>query len=140
LADPVRIVRRYTPEDRPAIDALRARHGYNYWFADPDDEINPLTLVLEEDGKIVAAITARRTIEAFLVIDKTHGSPADRWDIVKQLVDRGSAEAADLGVKEVHIGIPSWQRGWARRLLSLGSLFYDGRFHLLMAAGSRIGG
>lgn len=126
--------------DRPALDALRQNHNPDLWYADPDDEVNFITYVLEEDGKIVSSITARRTVEIFLMVDRTHGDPKQRWDIVRSLIEHASAHSGELGAREIHFGVPANMRGYARRLLSLGSIFLDSRFHLLMAAGSRIGG
>lgn len=140
MAEPVRTIRKYVPSDRPAVDELHRNHSESLWYADPDDEINFLTWVLEEDGKIVAAITARRTVEIFLMLDKTHGDPAKRWDIAKALFAYASERSDELGVREIHFGVPTTLRGYVRRLLKLGSIYLDNRFHLLMAAGSRVGG
>ena len=79
------VIRPYVPADRPAILALRSRHGEEFWFADPDDPINPLTVVAEDEGKIVAAVTARLSVETFLMLDPTYKTSLGRWALLKRL-------------------------------------------------------
>lgn len=134
------IIRRYTPEDRPALLALHEKHGTEFWFADPDDPVNFETWVLEEDGKIISTVTARCTAEAFFMIDKTHGSPADRWRVAQEMLEFSANRANELGLREVHIGVGGNQRGWLRRLLSLPSMFLDSRERVIMGVWHRFRG
>lgn len=124
------------------MDQLHHLHSDDLWYADPDDTANFATWVLEKDGKIVGSMTARKTVEAFMMLDKTNGTPLERWEIAQALIHQASEDIVNIDndIREVHIGVPAKQRGWAKRLLTLPSMFYDGRFNLLMAVGSRIGG
>lgn len=133
-------IREYAPEDEPALRELHGRHDEGLWYAHPDDPINFKTWVLEQDGRIVAAMTARMTAEAFLMLDKTTGTPVDRLANAKALIDFTREYARRIGLREVHIGVPQKIRRWAQRLLSMGSFYADDRIHLLMAVGSRLGG
>jgi hypothetical protein len=135
-----RIIREYYREDRPALDALHASHGKNYWYADPDDEINFVTWVLEEDGKIVASVTARRTAEAFFMLDKSWGTPRERLAATEQLIEHCVNYAHDIGLREIHIGVGANERGWLKRLLKLKSMFLDNRYHILMSVWHRFKG
>ena len=79
------VIRPYVSADRAAILALRAKHGEEFWFADPDDPINPLTVVAEDEGRIVAAVTARLSAEVFLILDPGYGTSLKRWGVLKRL-------------------------------------------------------
>ena len=137
LADKAYTVRRYEPADRPALDALHERHGTDYWYADPDDSINFETWVIEADGKIVCSATARATAEAFLMLDKGYGTPAERWAVTKTMLEFSAHRANELGFREVHIGVALKERGWLRRLLSLPSMFLDDRYRVIMSVWHR---
>jgi hypothetical protein len=131
------VIRRSVAEDRPALDALHLAHGTQYWYADPDDPINFETWVIEVDGKIVCALTARLTAEGFLMLDKSFGTPAERWELTKQMLEHSTQRAHELGFREIHIGVAPNERGWLRRLLSLPSMFLDNRFHVILAVWQR---
>lgn len=133
------VIRRYTPADRESVLRLRGRHDESLWFADPDDPIHFVTFLLEVDGKPVASITGRATIEGFLMIDRSFGTPAARLDAIHALVDVGAAHAASLGVREIHMATdPKW-RGWIRKLLRLRGAFNDNRHHVILSTVARGG-
>lgn len=134
------MIRRYTPADREAVLELRKRHDESMWFADPDDAVNFVTYLLEVDGKPVAAITGRATIEGFLMVDHSFSTPADRLDAVTQLVEVGMKHAASLGVREVHLGVAPDRRGWLRKLLGMRGAFDDPRHHVVLSAAGRLEG
>ena len=133
-------IRRYTPDDRAALDSLHASHGTDFWYADPDDPVNFETWILEDDGKPVCAVTARYTAEAFLMVDKSYGTPRDRWAVINQMIEHMIQRAHELGLREVHIGVNAKQRGWLRKLLSIPSMILDGRFHVVLAVWQRFRG
>lgn len=130
-------IRRYTKDDRPALDALHLSHGPDFWYADPDDPVNFVTWVAEVDGKIVSAVTARYTAEAFFMLDKSYGTPAQRWELTRELIEHSLQYASGIGLREVHIGIGLKQRGWLRRLLSIPSMFLDNRFRVILSVWHR---
>ena len=119
---------------------LHERHDKGLWYADPDDPINVETWVVESGGKLIAAMTGRKTIEAFLMIDRSYGSPMGRWELVKKLIALSETRTDDLGVREVHINVPVRLRGYAKRLLSLDRIFYDDRLHLIASVCGHLGG
>ncbi len=140
MADTTTLIRDYAPADRPALLELHDRHDKALWFADPDDPVNFKTWVVEDNGRIVAAMTARVTAEGFLMLDRETGTPADRLANAKALIGHCQVYAQGIGLREVHIGVPTKIRRWAQRLLKMDSFFLDERIHLLMAVGSRLGG
>ncbi|MBK9968636.1 MAG: hypothetical protein IPP07_28725 [Holophagales bacterium] len=140
MSTSTRVVREYEPADEPALRALHDNHDKGLWYAHPDDPVNFKTWVVEEDGRIVAAMTARMTAEAFLMLDKTTGTPLSRFENARSLIDFTREYAHSIGLREVHIGVPARIRRWAQRLLKMDSFFLDERIHLLMAVGSRLGG
>lgn len=120
--------------------ALRERHDTSFWFADPDDPINFETWLVFDGDKLVASFTARHTIEAFVMLDKQHGTPAERWAMLKMLYDQLDGRCDELGIREVHINVPTKLRGYAKRLLKMPQIFYDDRLHMIAAVTSRLGG
>ena len=131
------LIRRYTPADREAVLKLRKRHDESLWFADPDDPVNFVTFLLEVDGKLVAAVTGRATIEGFLMIDRSFGEPADRLDVISRLIDAGVSHASSVGAREIHIGVNPQKRGWIRKLLSVIGAFDDDRHHVVISTLAR---
>lgn len=126
-------IRRYEPSDLPALLDLRERHDTSLWFADPDDPINFETWLVFDGEKLVASFTARHTIEAFVMLDKKHGTPLDRWEMLKMLYNQLEGRGDELGIREVHINIPKKLLGYAKRLLKMPQVYYDDRLHMLAA-------
>lgn len=126
-------IRKYKPSDREAILNLRERHDTSFWFADPDDPINFETWLVFDDEKLVASFTARHTIEGFVMLDKSHGTPAQRWEILQTLYNQLEGRGDELGIREVHVNIPKRLLGYAKRLLKMPQVFYDDRLHMIAA-------
>jgi hypothetical protein len=131
------VIRPYAPSDRPALLALHAAHGADHWFADPDLQPQVDALVVEADNHLVASLTGRATVEAFLMIDPKHGTPRERWDIVADLVEQGGALARQYGFFETHLFTNDPR--FARRLAGLPAVYPDGRLHLWMNLCQRFG-
>lgn len=130
LGAPTITLRPYAPKDREAILRLHEAHGAGYWFADPDDPINPITLVAEAgDGKLIGAVTGRLCMEAFLMLDPNAGSPAFRWELVQKLMEEGGRLAHQGGIREVHIATPL--KSFAKRLLKLPAMWPERRWRLI---------
>ena len=120
--------------------ALYQSHDTSFWFADPDDPINFETWLVLDGDKLVASFTARHTIEAFVMLDKSHGTPLERWEMLKMLYNQLEGRGDELGIREVHINIPKKLRGYAKRLLKMPQVFYDDRLHMIAAVAARLGG
>lgn len=124
------MIRLYRPSDLAALEQIHgalpsSAAGAPPFFCHPEHPVNSFTLVAEEDGRPVAAATARHTIEAFLLMDQTWGTPGDRWETVRALLTEGTSRARALGVREVHCPVMSYR--FARRLLGLRGAHGDPR-------------
>ena len=119
---------------------LYQRDDTSFWFADPDDPINFETWLVFDGDKLVASFCARHTIEAFVMLDKSHGTPFERWEMLKLLYNQLEGRGDELGIREVHINIPKKLRGYAKRLLKMPQVFYDDRLHMIAAVAARLGG
>lgn len=122
-------VRFVHPSDEEALRQLHERHGRNgAAFADPNDGIHRIYIVAEDGaGRILGAGVGRSTLEVALSLDREAGSPADRWDVVKTLLQNGALVAAGMGFRELHL-FPDHPR-YARRLLTLHGVNEDTRIH-----------
>lgn len=97
-------------------------------FADPNDGIHRVYIVAEDSaGRILGAGVGRSTLEVGLLLDREAGSPADRWDVVRTLLQNGALVAAGMGFRELHL-FPDDPR-YARRLLTLHGVNADTRIH-----------
>lgn len=123
-------IRPYSPRDRAELIRLRAAHGEHFWFADPDGHLQPETLVAEDQGHVVGALTGRHTLEAFLMLDPAWRTPRERWCLVRQLAAEGSRAAWRSGFQEIHLFTSDTR--FARRLATLPAVFPDPRHHLYM--------
>jgi hypothetical protein len=120
-------LRFYEPADRPAFEALRASHSADAWL-DPESVNQPAGLVIEDEGRLVAYGTARRTAEAFLILDSSWGTPKERWCAVRLLAEEGGRYLRRLGLGELHFF--TYDPRFARRLGRLDNVYADNRFHL----------
>lgn len=130
-------IRPYAPADRAAVLALHERHdrspsgkGEGFWFANPDDPLNEITLLAEEDGQLVAAVTGRACLEALLMIDPGWSGPRERFELIQRLIDEGGALAAARGYREVHIATPILR--FAYRLSRLAHVYVERRWKLIL--------
>jgi len=130
-------VRPYLAADRPELlRLLRAQgeaHGTTYYFQDPDDPTTLLTFVAEEDGRLVAVVSARTMAEGFLTFDPQWRGPAEQWATMKRLYSDAILLAEAAGFKEVVAGMPSELRSHGRRLARELGFVYDGRDHLVLS-------
>lgn len=121
-------VRPYEPADRERVLELRAKHGDQFVFADPDDPLNRIYLLLEaEDGELLGAIAGRVTVEAFLMLNKARGCPKLRWEWARQLFEAGSRMAYNMGFGEQHFWVHQRLRSFARRLADIPGFIHEQR-------------
>lgn len=132
-------IRPYAPEDAAAVRALHRLHGEELWFAVPEDPLSVVTHVAEEDGRIIGCVTARATVEGFLMLDPAWKKPRDRWEMARDLIDSVGEACARIGYSEAHIGVNDIFRGFARRLGKEPHVFTDTRHWLIMALWQRFG-
>lgn len=136
-------LRPYAPDDRDAVCELHRKHGEELFFAHPDDPVNVITHVAEDDtsGEIVGCVTARATVEGFLMLDPKWGTPAERWEMSKGLIDSVARACHEGGLSEAHLGVRLDRfPGFARRLAREPNFYLDDkRAWLVMALWERYG-
>jgi hypothetical protein len=68
-------------------------------------------------GEPVAVVLGRVTVEAYLLMDRSWRTPADRWDAIRRMELQGVAQARALGAGEIHCFVPpQLEKTFGRRL------------------------
>jgi len=114
-------VRDATPADLPALQAMHAALGSLYPWPDLTDETFMAVQVVEADGRPVMAVAARRTAEAYLLLDPSWATPGFRYQALERLQAVAMRRLKELHVNDCHALIPPVvERRFGRRLLKLG--------------------
>ena len=116
------LIRRYRPEDEPALRKMHQQQGFAYEFPEINDPIFLTKLVLEDgQGRPVMAVLARLTCELYLLAEPDVGAPRER--LAAFLALHGMAEH-DLGRRGLEDGTcwvpPKIEKSFGRRLARLG--------------------
>lgn len=123
------MLRFYEPSDREAFIGLVAAHP-GIAHMDPDHRTNPKTLLLFDQDKLVAAMTAHATTEAFLAVDQKAGSPKEKWEWIQTLIEAGLRECVGMGYGDVRLATPLQMKRYFDRLMKLRGMHADNeRFH-----------
>ena len=125
-------IRPYVPDDRPAVEELRKAAGEEFWFNDPDSPINVTSLVVEDEGRIVAILTGRLVVEGFLTLDKSYGTPMAKWRMLKRLFREGCLELKRRGLMEAFAAIPRQLESYTGLLEKLPFFKRDNRTRFLI--------
>lgn len=128
-------IRAWEPKDDEQLREIVRRMGQvqtgdegRYIYPDPRHRLHFGTGVVEDDdGKIIASLTGRRTCEAAVVIDPTRCSPRIRWEALKALYRAGAEYAWREGFDEAHAPVPPWLARYGRRLSVELGFQLDGR-------------
>ena len=104
-----------------AVESLKILHsqqGWEYDFPDLDaEEFVVKRAVYDEDGRVVGAVVARKTVELYFLGDPEWRTPRWRLEALKTLHEGVRIELARLGYSDGHIWIPPQvKRGFVRRL------------------------
>jgi len=114
-------IRTYVGDDERALRHVHSAQEMPYEFPELSNPLFLTKLVAERDGKISAASFLRLTAEAYLLVDRERGTPAERWRTVTLLHEVMRGEAARRGLDDVHCWLPPQVAGaFGRRLGSLG--------------------
>jgi len=113
-------MRPYTPADRERVLELREAHGEEFLFPDPDDPLNLAYFLLEDDdGTLLGASVGRLTVESFILVNHSRGTPNDRWEWVRALCEEGARWAHNTGLGEQHFWVHPRLRSFARRVAGI---------------------
>lgn len=119
-------VRPPSPADKEGLLALHLRHGEQFELPDLDSPSNIVACVVEDDeGKMVGAGILHVTTEGHFMLDHGYGTPADRWELARVILEEGFREAKRRGFAEVFVATPRILRGFARRLATLAGFIPD---------------
>ena len=113
-------IRELCAADEKAVVALHAAMGLDYKLP----VVNSLAVkngIFNGTGKPVAVVLGRATTEAYLLLDKSWGTPAERWDAVLRVIAVSQAQARIMGFEDVHVWLPpSIEKTFSRRLKKIG--------------------
>ena len=114
------------PEDAAAIHELYGRHVEQFVFPDPTAPDNLLACVVEdENGLMVGAAILHVTLDGHFLLDKTYGTPADRWKLARVMFEEGCRFARARGFRDGTVAVPRTLRGYIRRLATLAGFIPD---------------
>ena len=119
-------VRAALPGDADAILALHERHGKKFYVPDPAAPDNLIACIVEDEaGLIVGAAILHVTVEGHFLLDKTWGTPADRWKLARAIIEEALRFARLNGFRDVMVATPRVFRGFARKLATLAGFVSD---------------
>ena len=104
--------------DEPAIEGMFEAQGYEYQLPDINSKNMVVRLVAVDDDNVprVAAF-GRRTIEAFILLDKNFATPQERYSTLLRLQNSAFEIGARLGYEDVQALIAApIERRFGRRL------------------------
>lgn len=114
-------IRNYVEEDEEELRRIHSAQQMPYEFPELCNPLFLTKVVAERSGRIAAAGFLRLTAEAYLLVDREGGTPADRWRTVSLLHEVMRGEAVRGGLDDVHCWLPPQVAGaFSRRLAFLG--------------------
>lgn len=119
-------VRPALPGDADVILELHHRHGKEFYVPDPAAPDNMVACIVEDEtGLVVGAGILHVTVEGHFLLDKTWGTPAERWKLARVILEEGFRFARLNGFRDVMVATPRIFRGFARRLAGLAGFVSD---------------
>lgn len=122
------ILRAYEPRDRETVMALMEAKD-DQLILDPSHPANPITVVMEDDGRVVGALVGRIKLEVHLALDHTVGHPAERLDWVRALYEYGVDSLEGIGAPSIEFAAAPKERSWIKRIEKLPFIKRDERVH-----------
>lgn len=123
------ILRAYEPSDREAVMALFYASDERLAVLDPSHPANPVTVVMEDEGRIVAALVGRIKLDVYLALDHKAGSPAERLDWIRALAEYGIEGMEAIGAPDIEFAALPEHRSWIKRIEQLPFAVRDERIH-----------
>jgi hypothetical protein len=129
-------VREYNESDLAQLEAIHASQKFDYAFPDLTNPLFVTKLVLTDadennrqdagaattaNEEIRGAALLRLTAEAYLLLDRTRGTPRERWQSILALHAATQRDAWHRGLEDVHAWLPPpIAKKFGRRLQQLG--------------------
>lgn len=123
------ILRAYEPRDREAVMALFYASDERLAVLDPDHPANPVAVVMEDEGRIVAALVGRIKLDVYLALDHKAGKPAERLDWIRALAEYGMEGMEAIGAPDIEFAALPEHRSWIKRIEQLPFAVRDERIH-----------
>jgi hypothetical protein len=110
-------VRAWCLSDRCRLSRLLRRQPFDYERPRLRSLLGGLVYVDEQDQPVMA-VTARPTVEIFMLADPDWGTPAMRFEALKALHEAVRLELVRLGYEDGHLWLPpAIEKAFARRLM-----------------------
>jgi hypothetical protein len=100
------MIRDYKPEDAAQIEKLHSASGFDYVYRTPDSPLWLIRKVVEIDGKVVQSLCCKLVLNINLVVSPDFGTPLEKWNRLKELVEAAKQEAYEKGLDEAYAVIP----------------------------------
>ncbi len=115
-------IRTYKPSDLGALLRMFEAGNFDYELPDLDSGIFVSKTVLENgNGQVEMALLGRLTVEMYMLLDPTVGTPRERWEKFLKLHEAVEREMRVNGIHDVHAWIPpKIAKSFGRRLAGLG--------------------
>lgn len=123
------ILRAYEPRDREAVMALFYASDERLAVLDPSHPANPVTVVMEDEGRIVAALVGRIKLDVYLALDHKAGKPAERLGWIRALAEYGMEGMEAIGAPDIEFAALPEHRSWIKRIEQLPFAVRDERIH-----------
>ncbi|HEY2496567.1 MAG TPA: hypothetical protein VGK24_05820 [Candidatus Angelobacter sp.] len=113
------IDRKYQKADKPAIEAMFSRQGFEYELPDFDsNNFLARRVLVDAYDRPVMAIGARLTTEGYMLHDPDWETPGWRLAGFEMLHRSMRVELREKGVQDIHIWLPpAIERSFGRRLM-----------------------
>ncbi len=114
-------VRELANADLDKIQDLHLSSGFQYQLPSFEGTAFPVRQVLSDDSGFAMGIFARKTLEAYFIIDPKWRTPAWRWQGFKMLHEQTRLDAISKGYTDVQALIPpEIEKQFGKRLFQLG--------------------
>lgn len=115
------MIRRYQTADKPELEKIFRKQGFEYDFPDVDDPSILSKTVLDKYGMPKMAVLARLTAEAYFLIDPEFGTPQEKWEAFKEIHEAARLDCYARGLDDVYCWMPpAIAKPFGRRLFRLG--------------------
>jgi len=120
-------IRPYTDSELAVLKQIHAGQSFDYPFPDLRHPLFLSKLIVEDHaGRAVMASLARLTCEMYLLMDRTAGSPRERYANLVALHRAGETDLRLRGLEDAHAWLPPQIAArFGRRLAALGWLRDD---------------
>ena len=100
------MIRDWEPKDSEAIERIHDASQFDYRFPDLSDPLFIVKKVVEENGQVVQSFSCKLVLCIYLIADREFGTPIERWNRLKELVEAAKHEAWKKGLDEAYCVVP----------------------------------